>query len=221
MTVHVPSVDAPPARPTKLAKVTSGDGRYGRADMPDPAPTKLGSLSILAGRGEFVEIPLLGRAWMQLVPHRNRNEIEGAVRHELEAHQIRIEPSATGHRLAFDAEIAVQTLARAVRDPDDPTHKTPFGTLAEWADLDEDVITAAWHVYNDTRYRLNPLDSIQLSEADLEGIRFAIQKKSAPLLRCFGVARLSLYLLTTESLPASSTTSPSSSGPESPASTPE
>lgn len=220
MTVHVPRVDGPaPAKPTKLEQLAGGDGRYGRVDAPDPKPTKLASLKVLSGRGEMVEIPLLGPAWIQLVPHRDRNEIEGEVYLELAA--LKLETNGMQHRLAFDASLAVRTLARAVRDPDDPTHKTPFGTLEQWRELDEDIITAAWTVYADTRYRLNPLDNIEITDQDLAGITLALQKKSAMLLRSYGVAKLSRYLLTTASQPASSTTSPSSPGPQSPESNQE
>lgn len=220
MTVHVPMVDGPkPSKPTKLEQATSGDGRYGRIDAPEPKPTKIASLAILSGRGELVEIPLLGPAWIQLLPHRERTEVDTEIFLEMEA--LKIRPGTTDFQLAFSAVQAVRTLARVVRDPDDPTHKTSFGTLEQWQELDEDVIAAAWTTYADTRQRLNPLDNLAITDAELVGITFALQKKSAQLLRCFGVAKLSLYLLTTGSQPASSTTSPSSPGPQLPESTPE
>jgi hypothetical protein len=206
------------AAPQKTKLEERAAGTYGRVDAPDPKPTKLAGVGILGGRGELVDIPLLGPAWIHLLPQKQGNQVESEVYIELEALKL----TAMGSRITFDGEQAVRTLARAVRDPDDPTHKTPFGTLEQWQSLDYDVVAAAWQCYADVRHRLHPLDTLTLSEDDLRDIRAALEKKSAPLLRYYGVAKLSLYLLTTESQRASSTTSQSSPGESSSeSSTPE
>lgn len=207
----------PPTPPTKLSKLTRPPGYYGRVDQPDESAARSRMAAFRAGapRGEYAEIPMIGRVWVQLAAHYEVNEIESETwlaMQSLKLEAIRI------HALTFEAAKAVRTLAITIRDPDDPTHATPFGTLSDWEALDVDLIAAAWHTYLDCRHRLAPLEVAELSDEDRQAILVAISKKNATALRSYGVAKLSRYLLTTEPPPSTSTTPGSSSGQSSPAS---
>lgn len=198
---------------TKLGKIVAAAAKAKAAEA-EPE-TALARFRIATERGEYTEIPMLGRVWMQLVPHDDVNRIDSDTWAEMRA--LDLHPLGSGaNALAFDTEKAVRTLARAVRDADDPTHATPFGTTEQWSGLDEDLITAAWVAYVDTRQRLNPLADVTISDDDVAVIRAAIEKKRPTALPGFGAAKLWLYLLTTASPPATSTTSESSPGESSP-----
>jgi hypothetical protein len=169
--------------------------------------------SLLAGarastpRGELVELPLLGRAWIELAGGTAVNEIEGATFAEMK--RLDLPPNAL-NALTYDSDRTARTLAWAVRNPDKIEER--FGTLDEWLAIDIDLLNACGIVYADVRERLDPIGSPTLSKDDLDAIRLGIEKKNPMLLRSLGVAKLSLYLLTTADPPASSPSPPSSSG---------
>lgn len=167
-------------------------------------------------RGEFTTLPLLGRVWIELAAHDTLNEVEGETYATMKALGLALD-GVTG--LTYDRERLARILARAVRDPDDPKHEKPFGTVDQWMKLDEDLIVACANVYADTRARLDPVGEDSLTREEMIGIAAALQKKSAMGLRFFGVAKLALYMLTTASPPATSVTPPSSPGDSSPATT--
>lgn len=186
---------------TKLGKLQSAP-----AIAKQPDPTSLARFLGAGLRGELVTLPALGPAYIELAGHDVVNQIESEVFRELGA--LDLHPTAI-NGLTYDAERARRTLSRCVRDADDRTK--PFGTVEEWGQVDSDVIAACWQVYADVRYRLDPVGT-ELSEDDMHGIVYALEKKSPTLLRSFGAAKLSLYLLTSAARPASSPTPPSSSG---------
>ncbi len=172
------------------------DALRGRATPSGPAgDTALGRrFAATSLRGELVEIPGLGPAWIELSPHETNNTVEAEVFTAMA--KLGLEPVAL-NGLTYEAERAVRTLARCVRDADDATHATPFGTVEQWGKLDSDLIAAAWGTYGDVRLRLDPVGADLLTDGDLAGIRRALEKKSAAALRSYGVAKLSRYLLTT------------------------
>lgn len=191
-------------------------GIQARGTAKTESDTALGRFRAAGTRGEFTTLPLLGRVWIELAAHDALNEIEGETFATMKA--LDLAPSGfTG--LAYDRERLARTLARAVRDPDDPKHEKPFGSVDEWMKLDEDLIVACANCYADSRARLDPVGEDTLTAEDMQGIAAALQKKSAMGLRFFGVAKLALYMLTTASPPATSPTLPSSSGDSSPATT--
>lgn len=159
-------------------------------------------------RGELVTLPLLGRAWIELASQVIVNEIESAVYQEMDRLKL---PAIPLNALTYDSARTALTLARCVRDPDD--HAQPFGPLDEWLKLDIDLIMACGVVYNDVRERLDPIGIHYLTDQDREGIRDAMEKKSPTLLRSYGVAILSLYMLTGDPPPPSSPTPASGTGP--------
>jgi hypothetical protein len=159
-----------------------------------------------APRGEYVEMPLVGRVWVELLGEATVDEIEGAVLSIMKAEGL--EPIAM-NMLSYDSCRTALTLARAVRNPDD--HAERVGSDEEWRSIDIDVILACGLAYNDVRERLSPVAMGSLTKDQLDGIRLAIEKKNAMGLRSFGVVALSLYLLSTADPPATSPTTKSSS----------
>lgn len=159
-------------------------------------------------RGEFVVLPLFGRAWIELAGEMTVNEIEGAVFADMK--RLDLAPTAL-NAFTYDNHRMAHTLAWAVREPDKREER--FGTLDEWLALDIDMICACGIVYSDVRERLDPMGVSTLTKDDIDGIRYAIEKKNPILLRSYGVAKLSLWLLTGGVPPASSPTPPSTDGP--------
>lgn len=150
-----------------------------------------------APRGEFVEMPLVGRVWVELVGEQAVDEIEGATLAAMRAEGL--EPVGL-NALSYDSCRTALTLAWAVRNPDNKDE--PFDTTDEWRKVDIDVILACGLVYNDVRERLSPIAMGALTQDQLDEIRLAIEKKNAARLRSAGVVALSLYLLSTAAPPA-------------------
>lgn len=176
------------------------------------APTLLSRAFSGGRRGEFVTLPVLGKAWIELAGHETVNEIEGAVFAEMKRLGLEFSVATA---LTFEAERAARTLAATVRDPDD--HAKAFGTVEEWSRIDSDLINACNLVYGDVRDRLDPLGDQSISSDDTAIFLHALEKKSPIMLRSFGVAKLVRLLLSGAVQPATSPTAPSSSGDTSPA----
>ncbi len=188
-----------------------GSKLAGAAHMATPASPVSAPLSkILAAgrRGELVTLPHLGRAWIELPGAIAWEEIQITARRELAAAELEL-TVATAELL--EMKLARHTLARAVRSPDD--HAAPFGTLEEWGELDPDVINTCWQTFGDVRERLDPL-SASLTDDELVTIELALKKKDGPLLRSFGIGKLSRYMLSMADRPPILQT-PSSSDTES------
>ena len=98
-------------------------------------------------------------------------------------------------------ELAVRTLAIAVRSPDN--HDAPLALLADWLECDDDQINALWEKYQDLEAELDPLgpNGPALSEADAAAIRDAAKKKALTLLMSYGSRKLALALITTAAPP--------------------
>lgn len=158
-------------------------------------------------RGELVEMPLVGRVWVELVGEQAVDEIEGATLAAMKAEGL--EPVAL-NMMSYDSCRTALTLAWAVRNPDNRDERV--GADEEWRGIDIDVILACGLVYNDVRERLSPIAMGALTQAQLDEIRLAIEKKNAARLRSAGVVALSLYLLSTADPPAPSPTTKSSTG---------
>lgn len=176
------------------------------------APSKAGSLLAAARartpRGDFVELPVLGRVWIQLPGDTVVAEIEGAVFSAMEA--LGLAPTPMNSQSYGTRRLAL-TLAWAVRNPDKTDERA--GSSAEWCAEDPDMLAAYGMAYNDVRERLSPLSMDTLTPEEFDAIRLGIEKKNpTPLLSC-GVVALATYLLTTAAPPANSPTMQSSTGP--------
>jgi len=171
--------------------------------------TPLERLMATGRRGELVELPGLGPAWLELLGARASQEVEAAVYAAMKEYGIELDAVTM---IRFEIERAVRTLAIAAHDPDD--HTKPFGTLAAWHLVDPTTINAAWSTYGDVRERLDPM-STPLTEDEVAAFEYAVKKKDARLLRSFGVVKLSAWLTST-AFPPSTSPTPSSPSLESP-----
>jgi len=135
-----------------------------------------------------------------LVPHWRASMIESEVIEQLER-KLRIELNATTE-LEYEAERAAQFCADAFLDPEfvKKEEYVPIAPLADWRNLDRDVLGECWRQYAAVRVAYDPV-SVPLGDEELEAIEEAIKKKaedparSLALLRLYGVRRLSSYLL--------------------------
>ena len=196
---------------TRLGRIQGKIAGPQGSAITEPSGSRLGKFLATGLRGELVALPALGPAYVQLAGHDAMNDIEGATFREMEG--LALAPNAWSGG-TYDRERARRTLAFAVRDPD--YHDQAFGTVEEWGLVDEDLVTACYVVYGDVRYRLDPMGSDTLTDEDMRAISDALEKKNPMALRLFGVAKLSLFMLSTASLRASSRTHPSTDGPSSP-----
>lgn len=158
-------------------------------------------------RGEYVEMPVLGRVWVELIGESAMAELEGATIAAMKADGL--EPSAMNMQ-AYDQCRTALMLAWAVRHPEN--HAQRAGSQEEWRATDVDLVVACGYIYADVRERLSPVQMGALTQEKIDEIRLAIEKKNAmPLVRA-GVVALSLYLLSTGDPPANSPTTKSSTG---------
>lgn len=185
-------------------------GRKIAGDAKSTAASRLSAFVADGARaGMEVELPKLGRAYIELIGSRVAQNIDQSAIKSLHAELgDSVAGSFVGGMLEF--ERAIRTLAEAVRDPDD--HSKPFGTRGEWESLDAGAVNACWHVYGDVVEQLDPIDA-PVTADELRTIRAAVEKKSPMLLRSFGVAKLSRYLLTTAEQLSASPTPSAGSGP--------
>ncbi|MGE0547617.1 MAG: hypothetical protein AB7O24_04255 [Kofleriaceae bacterium] len=143
-------------------------------------------------RGELVDLPVLGPAWLQLIGHADTQDVEADMYRRMKARGIELDAVTA---LSYEAERAALTLARAAKAPED--RKSPFGTIEEWGQVDSDTLSAIWQIWGDVRERLAPLDTA-LPQDQRDLIASAIAKKNSILLRSFGVSALATWLVTTE-----------------------
>ena len=190
---------------TPLAKKLAGAA-------PAAARSPLAAVLERGARGELVELPVLGPAWVQLVGAEDVQRIEADVFRAMKERGL--DPTVL-HAMAYEADRAVRTLACAVRSADD--RAAAFGTEIEWGKVDSDTIAACWEVYMDVRERLAPMDAPLTPERRAE-LERAYAKKNATSLRAFALRELVTWLLSTEFPPATPPTTKSSDGPSLPAS---
>lgn len=157
-------------------------------------------------RGEYVDMPIVGRVWVELTGEKALDEIDGATVAILKAEGLDLIPL---NGRAIERCRNALTLAWAVRNPDD--HTESVGSREEWRELDADLITACALIYNDVRERLSPVSMNALTVEQFNEIRRDIEKKNATGLVDAGVVALSLYLLSMDDPPANSPTTKSSS----------
>jgi len=198
---------------TRLDRMTSGIPKAA-LETPDPpkaapaAPTRLEARMGTIARGEDVVLPILGDAYIQLLGHEASSAIEAATFEAMAKVGL---PPTTMNAFAYDMNRHARIFALAVRDPDD--HSKPFGSLAGWLKLDDDMLVACSLVYADVRDRLDPMGSrAALDGATMNEINDAFEKKNAKQLQSFGVAQLSLWLLTSGVQLSTSPTPPSTDG---------
>lgn len=188
--------------PTRLGKIAAAP--TAAASSVSARPSRLSAVN--GRRGEEVDLPVVGRVWLELPGAIRWSELEAA------AHKATRElghTEAIPYAYAYEAQVAVRALADATRELDD--HDVKVGTLEEWGGLDNAVINACWHAFGDVRERLDPV-AAPLSADDTHAIAAAVKKNDAASLRAFGVVKLSVWLASTDVPPS---TSPRPSSPSS------
>lgn len=147
-------------------------------------------------------------AVIRLLDHREMQEVACELatwlrQLEQERNVSPIELAAAGG-MPIAAERAARTVARAVRDPRDPSR--PFGTLDEWVQLGQRTIELVFGVYCDLAEQLDPLREVLLDAATIADLTDAVKKKDLDRLSAFGARTLAIYTLTSGSPHASSST---------------
>jgi len=191
-------------QPSRLGRLVAPAAVVSSAAVAVSAPPSSRLAAVLATRrrGDFIEIPGVGRVWLELATAGDYLEIQSATRRAMAAAAI---PDELAYLQAWELERAVLTLERTIREPEEGRHATRVGSRDEWAALDIDTLNAAWNLYGDVRERLDPM-SIELAPEDQLAIELAIKKKDGALLRSFGATRLSAWLATSGGLLSSSQT---------------
>jgi hypothetical protein len=203
------------ATPTKLAQAIAAQTQAApRTGTATGAASRL--QTALAGRRVFrpvtVRVHLVELAAVMTVVGSERSlDLEAEVAAAMEKRGLEQNVLNQGK---FELELAWRTLAEAVRDSEQ--NPAPIGSAADWGELAPEVIGDLWIQYCELRAQQDP-STTELTRQEADEIRDAIVKKNEPLLRYFGVRRLSRYLLTLADPPASCSTSRSSPGASSPA----
>jgi hypothetical protein len=182
----------PPTTTTRLGHIT------GSASTTPPTRAANSHLAAVLSisRGEVVDLPVLGRARINLIGARRWQTFEAEVASELR--RLEVDPTTARGILAREAELAMRVLSEAVRDPDDPS--LPFGSLEEWGRLDNDVVSAAWLAFGDVRDRLEPAPT-PLGDDEAAAIAHAVGARNDEVLRTFGATKLAQWMTSTTVTP--------------------
>lgn len=173
---------------------------------PPAEPGMVATARARSPRGEHVELPLIGRVWIELPGDLVVAEIEAAARREMKRIDLELDAVTS---LSYASHQLARTLAWATRKPDDISVRAD--TLEEWLNADPDWLNACGLVYADVRVRLNPTAS-SLTQDQLDEIRLEHEKKNWMQLQSYGAVALSIYIASMGAPPASSPTTPSSTG---------
>lgn len=153
-----------------------------------------------------------------------RTEVRGCMRMltRSESARVRVEARAALQKAGFpidasaiaalggvdewNAQIAVRSLALAIRDPLDV--ELALASVEEYEEsCDEDQLGALWEEYKAHAAAIDPLRvDATISEDDFNQIRDAAKKKDVDLLMSFGSQKLASFAITSASQPATSAT---------------
>lgn len=181
----------------------------GNGKLPSGASSRLGA--ILAGKTHEVlvplEIPRIGPAQIRLLRRHEQEEVDVAVAvwaAELATeHGISVELLSASGLLPLASRTTLETMSRAVRDPENPDNA--FGPLDEWNRLDDQQLGACEQAYVDLRAQLDPF-AVEIPAAELTLITEAAKKKDVNRLFNCGAAKLVAYAIAMADLAASSPT---------------
>lgn len=199
---------------SKLQKLTDGIPSSALADPAVPAaPSKLSAVRGQIALGEYVDVPPYGRMWIEVLGHTKTNMIEGEV-FDYMPRVHKLQPVAL-HAFAYDMNRYARVMAEAAKDPDDPTHRTPYGPLDLWLDEPDDRLMRCRLAYIDVKERLAPMDLDAPPPPEIcEQIVEAFKKKAGMYLRDFGVVTLASWLISGAVQLTSSPTPQSPTGPD-------
>lgn len=160
----------------------------------DPVPpvklTQMATIRPRVARGEPVALPLYGEAWMQPLGSAAMEEVEAET---FAAMAKRGLPPVDLHVGTYNLHRFRRILARAVRDAKD--HDQPFGSLDEWGEESDVVLTICILLYKDVQGRVDPVTDPQLTDEHAAAIIDAFKKKDFQELKSFGGVILASFLL--------------------------
>lgn len=152
------------------------------------------------------------RGKMRLITRAEKSQIREDVRRELGGRGFPVDVSALsalGAGEEWHAELAVRTLQKAIRDPNDPSLE--LAPLEDWRDCDEGQLDALLTEYEDLEALLDPLGgTVELTEGELAALVDAAKKKAVNLLLSYGSRKLAALVTTLVARLESSATAPSS-----------
>lgn len=160
-------------------------------------------------RGELVPVVPYGEVWMKVLGSTEMEDIEAATFRAMAAKGL---PPIDLHVGTYNLHRFRRILAAAVRDPQN--HGEPFGTLEEWGEEPDEVLSLAVAAYKDVKQRLDPVNDVELTEGQAAELMEAFKKKDFQQLRSFGSVTLATWLLSGAVQPSNSPT-PSSRNSES------
>ena len=176
--------------------------------LTEPAPAVVSSALAAPPMIEVTVPRTTVRALMRVITRSERFQATADARAHLQASGFPIDATAgvsLGASEQWLYELALRTLAAALRDPEDSSE--PLASIEEWRECDDDQIDAMWEQYESHRAKVDPLGAnVSLTTDDVAQITAAAKKGDASLLMAFGLRRLALYVTTTACPPASSTT---------------
>jgi len=102
----------------------------------------------------------------------------------------------------WNTEVAVRTIALAIRDPQNVA--LPLDVVEEWLQCDDDQIAALYLEYKDLATRLDPVGSADaLTEQEWAAIDGAAKKAGVDTLMSYGSRKLALFAISSAAQPAS------------------
>lgn len=174
----------------------------------EPAPSRVRGLAELVGARVFVDVTIprtqvTGK--MRLISRAETALVNADARDALKLPLDSKSLLGPGVMEDWLAEVAVRTLAIAVRDPDEIDK--PLDDVDTWRELvDDDQIAALWEQYKALAAKHDPLGetgAMLLSEDEITQLTNALKKKDVDLLIGFGSRKLASFMLTSVAPPSS------------------
>lgn len=184
----------------------------GRAIVHDDV-TDDGAAAALAeavlGARVFVDVVVPGTdiaGKMRILARNESRRVASESRRELMKAGFPVDGTALGAFAAveeWNAEVAVRTLAVAVREPSDTDRA--LADLDDWNELTDEQIGVLWQRYEDLRIEVDPIGegAPGLSETELIALRDAAKKGERALLMSFGSRKLALFAIASAAAPSS------------------
>jgi hypothetical protein len=165
------------------------------ATSTDPAPSPSSLAGQVRGARIHVEVTVprtTVRGQMRVLSLHEQSSIRYEAREFLLGRKF---PEPLNAHREWHEEIAVRTLAVAVRNPHDLDNS--LATLEAWSQCDEGQIDPLWQRYKDLQESLDPLGRERMDEAEYLAIKDAAKKKDPILLMSFGSSKLAAFAIST------------------------
>lgn len=191
------------ARRSPLAKATAN-----QRELEPPGDDRSPLRAALAGARPFIpwRIPRLDLAVeVTLVPSNEAERIEAEVWKVMGALGLDLNITTEPR---FEVARAKRFCAAGILTPGT---RAPIGSLADWDQLDEELIGACWSKLLAVRSAYDPL-ARALTEEEIADVDEVLKKKDPILLRLFGTPTLASYLLASEERRSNSQTPTSPPG---------